>query len=310
MMPQTLSTAPLSTAHRVPFKNIALLTDLESGSEAALRYAGALARWYGSKLLLAHSRAADNYVYVPASAVAMWPPDAPLAGEDAERKALDMVASLGLQDVVTHVLTTDASVDGLLKDLETMQPDLVVVATHARTGLRKWLAGSTTEEIFRLCHWPVLVLSPLVIAADASTVDIQHVLYATDLSAVSADAYSYAAGIAQDHDAELVNVFVETDKARDFTFDRVLALQRMEDWLHQQAVVHGEIPARAEDLVRCGEPAQEILAAAGVWKADLIVLGARGLGAMSGLASHFLGGTAYEVACSARCPTLIVPQQP
>jgi len=308
-MPQTLSTAPLSTAHRVQFRNIALLTDLESGSDAALRYAGTLARWYGAKLLVAHSNASDNYVYVPATAVAMWPPLAPLPNMDAEKKALDMIARLGMQDVVAHVLTTESGMDGLLKELEDLQPDLMVLATHARTGLRKWLAGSTTEEVFRRCHWPVLVLSPQVIAAGPNTVAIQHVLYATDLSGVSADALAYAAGIARDHDAELVNVFVEPDKTRDFTFDRVLALQRMEDWLQQHTLSHEALHTSAEHLVRCGEPAEEILAAAKAWNADLIVLGARGLGAMSGLASHFVGGTAYQVACSAHCPTLIVPQQ-
>ncbi|HEX7284883.1 MAG TPA: hypothetical protein VF532_01805 [Candidatus Angelobacter sp.] len=28
----------------------------------------------------------------------------------------------------------------------------------------------------------------------------------------------------------------------------------------------------------------------------------------AGLASHFVGGTAYEVVCGASCPVLIVPQ--
>ncbi|MGC8550667.1 MAG: universal stress protein [Acidobacteriaceae bacterium] len=43
-------------------------------------------------------------------------------------------------------------------------------------------------------------------------------------------------------------------------------------------------------------------------KADLIILGAQGAGAMTGLASRFLGGTAYEVCCNAKCPLLIVPE--
>jgi nucleotide-binding universal stress UspA family protein len=42
--------------------------------------------------------------------------------------------------------------------------------------------------------------------------------------------------------------------------------------------------------------------------ADLIVLGARGLRGATGLASHFIGGTAYEVVCGASCPVLVVPQ--
>lgn len=299
----------LASERHVGFKTIALLTDLESGSETALRYAAGLARWYGAKLVVAHSSAADNYVYIPTEALPMWPPSAPLPGEDAAEKTNALVANVGVQDVVTRVLTTESSVDGLLQELENLQVDLLVLATHARIGLRKWLAGSTTEEVFRHCRWPVLVLSPRVLAAAKDAINIQHVLYATDLSGVSADALHYAAGIAQDHDAGLVSVYVEPDKTQDFSFDRVLAQQKLEDWLHQQTLSRGGANARAEHLVRFGEPAKEILAAAEDWKADLIVMGARGLGTVSGLASHFVGGTAYDVACSSACPTFIVPQQ-
>lgn len=304
MTPQTLA-----REHLVKFKTIALLTDLGSGSETALRYAAALARWYGSKLMVAHSCPPETYVYVPDGPLPMWPPSAPLTAEDAGEKAKELVASLGVQDVVSRVLTTVSSLSGLLEELENLRPDLLVLATHARSGLRKCLAGSVTEEVFRRGRWPVLVLSPQVRDTETSAFSIQHVLFATDLSGVSGDALSYAAGIAQDHDAELINVYVEPDKTHDFTFDRVLALQKLEDWMHQHEVAHGELGKRTEHLVRFGEPAKEILATAEAWKADLIVLGARGLGAVAGLASHLLGGTAYEVACSSACPTLIVPQQ-
>lgn len=255
MTPQTLA-----REHLIKIKTIALLTDLGSGSETALRYAAALARWYGSKLIVAHSCPPETYVYVPDGPLPMWPPSAPLSAEDAGEKAKELVASLGVQDVVSRVLTTVSSLSGLLEELESLRPDLVVLATHARSGLRKWLAGSVTEEVFRRGRWPVLVLSPQVRAAETGTLSIQHVLCATDLSGVSADALCYAAGIAQDHDAELINVYVEPDKKQDFTFDRVLALQKFEDWMHQCAVAHGVVRERAEHLVRFGEPAKEILA--------------------------------------------------
>jgi nucleotide-binding universal stress UspA family protein len=304
MMPQTLT-----TEHLVNFKNIAVLTDLESGSEAALRYAALLARWYGAKLVVAHSIAPESYVYVPVGPLPMWPPSPPERSEDVDEKAKRMVASLGVQDVVSRVLTTESSVAGLLQELEAFNPDLLVLATHARTGAGKWLAGSVTEEAFRRGRWPVLVLSPHAHLAEHGEFSLRQVLFATDLSGVSGDALYYAAGIAQDHGAELLDVYVDPDEAHDFTFDRTFAQQKLGDWLHHHLVAHGEIVDRAEHLVRFGDAAKEILETAAAWKSDLIVMGARGMGALAGVASHFVGGTAYEVACQAPCAVLIVPQQ-
>jgi len=304
MMPRTLA-----TEHLVNFKNIAVLTDLESGSEAALRYAALLARWYGAKLVVAHSITPESYVYVPVGPLPMWPPRAPERSEDVDHKTKRLVASLGVQDVVSRVFTTESSVAGLLQELEAFQPDLLVLATHAHTGASKWLAGSVTEEVFRRARWPVLVLSPAARNVGQHECSLRQILFATDLSGVSGDALHYAAGIAQDHGAELVDVYVEPDAHHDFTFDRIFAQQKLEDWLHHHMMSHGKIVERAEHLVRFGEAAKEILETAATWKPDLIVMGARGLGAVSGLASHFLGGTAYEVASHAPCPVLIVPQQ-
>jgi nucleotide-binding universal stress UspA family protein len=57
-----------------------------------------------------------------------------------------------------------------------------------------------------------------------------------------------------------------------------------------------------------GTPEEKIIEAAVQQAADILVLGARGLGAVAGPASHLVGGTAYEVVCSSPFPVLIVPQ--
>lgn len=36
--------------------------------------------------------------------------------------------------------------------------DLIVLPSHGRTGLRRWLIGSVAEKVVRLAHCPVLVL--------------------------------------------------------------------------------------------------------------------------------------------------------
>ena len=47
------------------------------------------------------------------------------------------------------------SVDEILRAIDKYQPDLVVMATHGRTGLKHMLLGSVTEKIVRLSPVPV-----------------------------------------------------------------------------------------------------------------------------------------------------------
>jgi nucleotide-binding universal stress UspA family protein len=57
-----------------------------------------------------------------------------------------------------------------------------------------------------------------------------------------------------------------------------------------------------DTLVRSGEPAEQIVRAAGELKADLVVIGGRGKGAMEAI---LLGSVAYRVLHHAPCPVLV-----
>jgi nucleotide-binding universal stress UspA family protein len=56
-----------------------------------------------------------------------------------------------------------------------------------------------------------------------------------------------------------------------------------------------------------GNPADEIVAAAGDYETDLVVVGARGRG---GVARLLLGSVSEKVLRDARCPVLIVKERP
>jgi nucleotide-binding universal stress UspA family protein len=61
------------------------------------------------------------------------------------------------------------------------------------------------------------------------------------------------------------------------------------------------------ELLRSGDPPDEILAAAHEWHADLIIMGTHGRGR---LAAFLLGSTADSVIRRARCPVLTIAHQP
>jgi nucleotide-binding universal stress UspA family protein len=299
----------IASQRLIQFKRIALLTDLGSDSEKTVRYAGSLARWYGSELLFVHALGAESHlpafsVPPPPWAVSGMPPK-----QDAEERVRGLIDKLALQDLRPKLIVREASIGKILQEVDRYHPSLVVLGTHGREGIRKWLGGSIAEEVFRRVQWPVLVLGPELSSTElAPQKQFEHILYATDLSAVSLAALQYAAGISHDHEARLTALYVEPDPALGFSFDRALAEQRLRDWL----LDHIDGLADALVGVRCvadfGKPEHKIVEAASQAQADLVILGARGLGAGAGAASHFLGGTSYGVVCTSKCPVLVVPQ--
>jgi nucleotide-binding universal stress UspA family protein len=93
-----------------------------------------------------------------------------------------------------------------------------------------------------------------------------------------------------------------------FTERELLALMRRQaDEIF--ASVGAEFPPslRVQRLLREGDPAGEIIASAGEWNADLIVMGAHGRGR---LATFLLGSTAEAVIRGAHCPVLTVAHDP
>ena len=49
---------------------------------------------------------------------------------------------------------------GILRHCEKVKPDLIVMNTHQRKGLKKYFMGSTTEKIINDMPCPVLILKP------------------------------------------------------------------------------------------------------------------------------------------------------
>lgn len=290
----------------IQFKRIAVLTDLGSGSEKMVDYAASLARWYGSELLLVHAYSPEFYAAIPPEPLPVWPASGLSPKQDAEQKVKALTDKLNLHP---KVMIREASIGQILDEVDEYHPSLLVLATHGREGIEKWLGGSIAEEVFRRVQWPVLIQGPDCSQTESGLQkQFERVLYATDLSPASLTTLQYAAGIAHDHEAQLTVLYVEPDPKQGFSFDRVMAQQRLEDWLQDHIDGLSEALAGAYCNVDFGEPGAKIVAVAVQQQADLVVVGARGLGAISGAASHFLGGTAYKVSCSSKCPVLIVPQ--
>jgi nucleotide-binding universal stress UspA family protein len=151
--------AGATSRQATPFRGQRILVpiDFSDPSRAALRYADSLARQFGGKLILLYALepvATHDFDYHP---LVIEPAEATAKAERflrqlCEREKVDAssVAQIVVRNGVAHAEITKA-----VKDLNA---DLIVIATHGRTGLKHVLLGSTAERVVRHAECPVLVV--------------------------------------------------------------------------------------------------------------------------------------------------------
>ena len=141
-------------------RHILAPTDFSDYSKKALSDALELARTFGAKLSLLH-------VLEPSPYLGEFTP--PTMGEDLlgdlERQASAALARMLPEAQQATIEVTRAVVMGSssLKIVETAEAehvDLIVMATHGRTGLSHLLIGSVAERVVRTAPCPVLTIRP------------------------------------------------------------------------------------------------------------------------------------------------------
>jgi nucleotide-binding universal stress UspA family protein len=131
---------------------------------------------------------------------------------------------------------------------------------------------------------------------------IQKILYATDFSSYSNQAYFHAVALAENHGASLTVLFVfptvlGADWAPDEGEDR-------EYWRHQLEQIRPIDPTiRVNHVMLEGDPASEIVRYAQEAGMDLIVMGTHG---RTGLERLLMGSVAEKVMRLATCSVLVV----
>lgn len=142
-------------------KRILWPTDFSNLSLHGARYARAFRELFQAELHVLHiippPMAPDVSVTVPSDVPADYAEEELL---DVCRKRLDEVIAEqfpGMTDVKREVFFGN-SWPAVCKYAEEHEIDLVIVATHGRTGLRHVLIGSTAERIVQHAPCPVLVV--------------------------------------------------------------------------------------------------------------------------------------------------------
>ena len=191
------------------------------------------------------------------------------------------------------------------------QVDLVIMNTHGRRGLRRFLLGSVTEEVVQRSHCPVLTVRDEGRGRSASV--LRRILVPLDLSTHSAMALRHAKHLAARSNAEvqLLHVLVKP------SFPAHYEALGAPDLYTDTAQLRKESEAALEKLYRTADGPEglfsvhvvgglaidEILRFASENQSQLLVLGSHGL---TGISHLFLGSVAEKVIRQAACPVLTV----
>ena len=296
-------------------RNVLFATDFSPTSEAALPYATAVCRRFGSTLHAAHVLSEANLLVMSGGVdyVSMG-----TIYETAHQEAEERLAHMALRfegiphhNCVCHGLIWQ----NLAEIMAENEVDLVVVGTHGRTGLGKLLLGSVAEDILRHCPCPVLTVGPKVSgraklpALPAAgrdlappELDLQQIIFATNFVPGTAVAAQAAVSLAETFRARLTLLHVFEDYTHLGSQPNLIedGVQRLKDLLPKDVV----LPYAPETALEFGPAPERILRVAAQREADLLVLGARPA-ARAG-STHLPWTTAHQVIAQAHCPVLTI----
>lgn len=283
---------------------ILLSLDGSPTSEVALGLAESLCRSQGAELLLA--RITD-----PLAAVA--PGTMPSLSLRLDEH-LQEAAGAYLESLRSRLEGVSVRVHNLLGSPRETLPqvalqekvDLIVMASHGRSGMARWLLGSVAESVLRQSPCPVLLIRPEAAPKEAQ---FKHVLVPIDGSALSQDVLQRlprliprapgakitllrASGLSfQDH-AGVIDAF----SLEQF-------MQHLEEEIRQLSVEGFDMDYRVVD----GEAADAILTLASELGCDLVAMSTHG---RSGIKRFLLGSVTEKVARRVHCPVLAFPHRP
>jgi len=280
----------------ISLDSILLTTDFSKASLRALPYARQIAHRFGSKLYIAHIVPPEDYP----SGLNSIDEAAQVACGEAQLRLRALVESAPFHEIPHETFVGYGDIwIGLTAFMHQHAIDLLVMGTNGRSGLKKFLLGSVAEEAMRESRCPVLTVGPEIHSAEHP--GFRQILYATDFSAESVTALPYALSLSEKFSSRLTLVHVLEGLPASPYLDAQMARVRLRELVPRRPALRIE-PGL---VVEMGAPPEVILKAAEDAQSELIVIGARGAGALARLASHF-GSVAHKIVCRAFCPVLTV----
>lgn len=291
-------------------KRILMPTDFSSCADAALEHALFLAAKHDATLYLLHVLVVDEDE--PVSVEDSFPAMDAIHQRMKERTRggdtrADSPRYIDVVEIQEDVRRSVAAGLAIVDHATEHDIDLIVIGTHGRRGLRRFLVGSVAEEVVRTAPCDVLTIRDREHAERLERPE--RILVPFDFSAGAEASLEVATGLAREYDARLDLVHVISPPL--IAEGHGVPMPSWAPMEMARALVEELDQRLAAVATRCqatshlkqGNPGPEILDCAEEHASDLIVIGRHGGHAS---ARWLLGSVAERVVRGASCPVLVI----
>jgi len=284
--------------------------DFSEPSRSALCYAAAVADHFGARLIVL---AVDDPLLAEVAATTGRVPS--LASET--RRELQRFCNETLTNIsagpktIEFRVTLGKPAPAILHEARELQPELIVISSRGRGGIRKMFFGSTTERVLRETTVPVLITPadqrPTPSLSEIAS-HLKRVIAPVDLTSASPFQLTVAGGIAEALSVPLIIAHVLEPIFVPYNVRLALpgaeSARRADADERLSALATSLGPhVRAESMVLMGDPSEEIVKLAQAREANLIVMGLHS----SGLLGPRMGSVTYRVLCLTHALVLAIP---
>lgn len=286
----------------IKIERILCTTDLSAESDEGVRYAVGIACAFNAKLILFYCRRPGSIVdWATSSGAARRFQQLLFTRMDAdELKCLHWKPAVAEADDIGQAIVDEA---------RKQNADLIVMRSRRRPHAAA-LLGSTAETVCKRAPCPVLVTHPTErewVGLTTNEIDLRRVLIPYDNSRDADLAVNYGISLAEQSQAQVHLLHIMSHRAAieasslskdDTATSDEIAGQHLRVLIPEEA----KLWCKVMTSVRCGNPAEEILAYAKEHYIDLICMGASG---KSFSLEKLFGSTADRVLRHAPCPVFI-----
>lgn len=322
---------------RLQPNKIMCAVDFSDSTRDILAYGVALCKEFNAKLYLVHIVDDVTTSFVDSGIVI----DDEMLQRQHTSKAQELLKNLAEEVKIDHevVISKGNSANGIQQLALKKEIDIVITASHGKSGFERLLIGSVTEKLIKILPCPLLVVRTNghdFISQDTYEVKLKKILVGCDFSADSKLAFDYGLSLAQEFEADLylAHVVKPTEhvdlkpadyinvlpgdylvwgtsdyheiqkKVTEENRDKINILRsRLEKQLQLMVPEECQIWCTPHATLLFGEPYRELIKYAREYEIDMIVLGVRGHTLLEQL---MVGSTTDRVIREAPCPVLAV----
>lgn len=288
------------------YESILLPVDGSEYATKIVHHVAELAKWTGAtiEVLFVADTTRDSVTVVDGNTVDALERE----GETIVADVAETLESLDVEHGTDVVQGSPAST--IVDYAERYDHDLIVLPTHGRTGISRYLLGSVTEKVVRLSDVPVLTAR--MQSDEQLTFPYENILIPTDGSPASAAGAKHGLALAATLDATVHILSVVDDTSLGPDVRSVLS----DDELERPAVeAVEEVATKADEhklayvqtYVEHGSPAEVIREHIETNQVHAVVMGASG---RRGVDQALLGSVAEKTVRSAPVPVITVHDQP